>query len=324
VKEGWLEKKGDHVGSWRKRWFLLRGRYLLYTLSPEEDMSRPRGMLPLEGCVLEDATASLLRQKPFAIVLAHPTRQTYYLAAESKQDREAWLAALTAAATGVVEKRVLLEYRGQEISDPEDAKQIAQASVDVQRFAYEQYAAARGDLERALAEREAARSEIDTLTRQKRLLAKEVKALRATLAERQGLFQAAERRVAELQAADRDENRELLELTAAVTDLQRALDKTTPDAISGEQPDALRLSQPELLKRSSAAVNDLARKLPSLANGAFVQLRAVASELLEDSMEMRLKLNHYAEHIFCLTQEKLQSFEKEFERKLEGGGKKKK
>ncbi len=29
-KEGWLKKQGEHYRTWRKRWFVLKGRQLVY------------------------------------------------------------------------------------------------------------------------------------------------------------------------------------------------------------------------------------------------------------------------------------------------------
>jgi hypothetical protein len=66
------------------------------------------------------------------------------------------------------------EYRGHEICDPEDAKEIAQASANMQDFAYSEYAQAYDNLCAVAAQIEAAISRERMVRTQVKMLGKKV------------------------------------------------------------------------------------------------------------------------------------------------------
>jgi hypothetical protein len=54
IAAGWLTKKGRKVRNWKKRWFVLQGRYLRYYKSENTKISEKLGEINLETCVVEE------------------------------------------------------------------------------------------------------------------------------------------------------------------------------------------------------------------------------------------------------------------------------
>ena len=47
-KAGWLQSQGDHIKTWRRRWFVLKQGYLFRFASPDvTSASKPRGLVDL-------------------------------------------------------------------------------------------------------------------------------------------------------------------------------------------------------------------------------------------------------------------------------------
>lgn len=97
-REGVLLKKGARNGSYRRRWFVLRGNLLFY-LQDRADRT-PLGLILVEDCRVEPRRGAA---EPYAFTLRTPRgdgaggRRAHKLAAESPQELGAWLGALAAA-----------------------------------------------------------------------------------------------------------------------------------------------------------------------------------------------------------------------------------
>ncbi|RQM12632.1 hypothetical protein B5M09_003280 [Aphanomyces astaci] len=83
---GWLQKEGLAIKSWKRRYFTLHGRMLVYYKDMEDG-----GHAVGQGLV--DAAAEGT-SRPFAIDIHFETGRVLRVAANSERDRAAWLAAL--------------------------------------------------------------------------------------------------------------------------------------------------------------------------------------------------------------------------------------
>ncbi|XP_078586352.1 uncharacterized protein LOC144868265 isoform X3 [Branchiostoma floridae x Branchiostoma japonicum] len=101
LMRGWLNKQ-DHGGlkSWRKRWFVLTNRGLLYYKNEGE--SNLLGSIVLIGYKVEAISPSADKSKSsqkHAFKLSHPSQRLYIFSAETREDMVKWLKALNAVTT---------------------------------------------------------------------------------------------------------------------------------------------------------------------------------------------------------------------------------
>ena len=104
---GWLLKKGEHLSTWRRRWFVLRDGRLAWFLTDKAvgPGAKPRGVLPLRACPGARAATLAEAGKPYALELAGPDANATgcrHLAADNEADKEKWVAALQRAAAAAV------------------------------------------------------------------------------------------------------------------------------------------------------------------------------------------------------------------------------
>lgn len=95
VKEGWLLKEGGAAKSrWQSRWFVLKGRSLLWYNKPED--ASPQGHLVM-GDVQDVSLVGEHGNKKFCISLVttkSSSKKVYYLAAETESLVQDWFSAL--------------------------------------------------------------------------------------------------------------------------------------------------------------------------------------------------------------------------------------
>nr|UAJ21407.1 RAC serine/threonine-protein kinase [Cyrtorhinus lividipennis] len=94
VKEGWLQKRGEHIRNWRARYFILLedGSLLGYKNKPEPPMD-PLNNFTVKGCQI----ICVDRPKPYTFVIrglqwTTVIERTFHV--ESERDREEWVAAI--------------------------------------------------------------------------------------------------------------------------------------------------------------------------------------------------------------------------------------
>ncbi|KAM4597734.1 sesquipedalian-1 isoform 1-T2 [Polymixia lowei] len=92
-KEGYLYKKRERNGSYRRRWFVLKGNLLFYQERPAD--RRLLGVVVLEGCTVRRCEAE--GQFAFCLVFQGPGLKTYTFAAEDSQTQESWVKVLVSA-----------------------------------------------------------------------------------------------------------------------------------------------------------------------------------------------------------------------------------
>lgn len=138
--EGWLWKQGGSIKTWKRRWFLLRGRALLYFR--DDKTPHALGVIDLQNCL--GVAEVKIAQYPNAFEIPVGGR-TYLLAADTEEVAQKWLTAIRGALGGdgcadIVPPDMMkqLEAAGalvQQKSDPKLAELLAAARHDSARDA---------------------------------------------------------------------------------------------------------------------------------------------------------------------------------------------
>ncbi|NXB21640.1 PKHH1 protein, partial [Rhagologus leucostigma] len=84
-KSGYLLKMGSQVKTWKRRWFVLRNRQIMYYKSPSDVIRKPQGQLELNSlCQIVRGEGS----QTFQLVTE---KRTYFLTADSPNILEEWI-----------------------------------------------------------------------------------------------------------------------------------------------------------------------------------------------------------------------------------------
>eukprot|EP00891_Asterochloris_glomerata_P002471 jgi/Astpho2/2471/Aster-04196 len=100
-KMGWLQSQGEHLRTWRRRWFVLKQGFL-FRFGDQNVVasSKPRGIVDLskvtDVCSGRDTTG-----KPNSITLSTATGAVHYVA-DSETEQVEWLSALEGAVSRIV------------------------------------------------------------------------------------------------------------------------------------------------------------------------------------------------------------------------------
>lgn len=102
-KCGWMQSQGDHIKTWRKRWFILKDGYLFRFSSPEVDSkSTPRGILDLSG-VADVSDGCEATGKECAIRVTTQQGPVYFVA-ENETSQVEWISALEESVARIVRR----------------------------------------------------------------------------------------------------------------------------------------------------------------------------------------------------------------------------
>lgn len=97
AKQGWLCKQASSgVKQWNKRWFVLTDRCLFYYKDEKEDTVL--GSLPLLSFRIGGVESSDNITRKFAFKAQHAGTRTYYFSADSHEEQEEWIRAMSQAA----------------------------------------------------------------------------------------------------------------------------------------------------------------------------------------------------------------------------------
>lgn len=113
-KQGFLQKRSEQNKSYQKRWFLLKGNLLFYFDKPSD--REPLGVIVLQNCVVqlsenEEAYA-------FELDFEGTSARTYVLAADTQDEMEDWMRAVTAASFDFMKlKLVELQQRLDDLNE---------------------------------------------------------------------------------------------------------------------------------------------------------------------------------------------------------------
>jgi hypothetical protein len=90
---GWLWKQGEHIRTWRKRWFVLkRGKLAWFKDANVTSESSPRGIVELRRCLSVRGASDVLNS-PCAFEVATQQRSMFFYA-PNPEERGHWINAL--------------------------------------------------------------------------------------------------------------------------------------------------------------------------------------------------------------------------------------
>ena len=100
-KSGWMQSQGEHIRTWRKRWFVLKHGFLFRFASPDVGpSSQPRGIVDLSQVTdVSDGSAATGRQN--SIKLSTSTGSRCYIT-ESETAQVEWISALENSVAKIV------------------------------------------------------------------------------------------------------------------------------------------------------------------------------------------------------------------------------
>ncbi|DAZ92710.1 TPA: hypothetical protein N0F65_012835 [Lagenidium giganteum] len=102
MKEGYLQKKGQRLKGWKRRWFVCDGRTLSYFISRKD--KKPNAIIPLDECTVQDGGISETWNSPRIYLTDTSSGVMYCLSAEEGEVVTEWLNVLrnaVAKVTGV-------------------------------------------------------------------------------------------------------------------------------------------------------------------------------------------------------------------------------
>ncbi|KAK2167220.1 hypothetical protein LSH36_31g08007 [Paralvinella palmiformis] len=99
VKEGWLNKRGEHIKNWRKRYFILKenGQFLGHRNRPEHSLTDPLNNFTVKDCQI----LKLDKPKPYTFVirgLQWTTVVERMFFVDTHEEREDWIKAIQSIA----------------------------------------------------------------------------------------------------------------------------------------------------------------------------------------------------------------------------------
>eukprot|EP00026_Physarum_polycephalum_P007405 Phypoly_transcript_07465.p1 GENE.Phypoly_transcript_07465~~Phypoly_transcript_07465.p1 ORF type:complete len:285 (+),score=41.75 Phypoly_transcript_07465:53-907(+) len=90
-KEGWLTKQGEHYRTWKRRWFVLKGKQLVYFESQKD--SEQKGIVDLDASSLVQDERD--RDKKHRLMFSVSTaRRVFFIYAESVTEMQQWMEAI--------------------------------------------------------------------------------------------------------------------------------------------------------------------------------------------------------------------------------------
>lgn len=99
MKEGYLQKKGQRLKGWKRRWFVCDARTLSYYINRKD--RKPNAVIPLEGCTVQDGGLSETWNSPRIYLTDGASGVMYCLSAEDGEAVTQWLSVLRNAAARV-------------------------------------------------------------------------------------------------------------------------------------------------------------------------------------------------------------------------------
>lgn len=102
-KTGWLQSQGEHIKTWRRRWFVLKQGYLFRFAGPDvNSSSKPRGLVDLSK-VTDVSPARDATGRNNSLMLSTPTGRVLYVA-DSETEQVEWVSALEGTVARIVKQ----------------------------------------------------------------------------------------------------------------------------------------------------------------------------------------------------------------------------
>ena len=87
---GWLQKQGEHIKTWRRRWFVLKAGHIFWFKGNDvTPQSQPRGVIEVKTCLSVKGAEDALN-KPCAFEIS-TNFDTMYFIADSDKEKEDWI-----------------------------------------------------------------------------------------------------------------------------------------------------------------------------------------------------------------------------------------
>lgn len=120
TKQGWMQKKGGHRRNWNKRWFVMKGAFLYYYTDENCFITgvRHKGVIPLKDVLCQ---IFFHRKRNFCFEVQHDERRTFYLQADTEEDKYDWIEAISAASMGPVNAPITVSQYYEILQLPESA-----------------------------------------------------------------------------------------------------------------------------------------------------------------------------------------------------------
>ena len=90
--EGVMSKKSKWLGEWRERYFILKGSKMFFTKSPND---APHGIIDLVDCLSVEIVKQSYKEHTLEMIMRND--EHFVLSATSKENRDAWIAAINRA-----------------------------------------------------------------------------------------------------------------------------------------------------------------------------------------------------------------------------------
>ena len=92
-RAGWLMKQGEHIKTWRRRWFVLKGgKIFWFKYDGVDAQSEPRGAIDVSRCLsVKGAEDAINKQYAFEV---STNFETMYFIADNDKDKEDWINAI--------------------------------------------------------------------------------------------------------------------------------------------------------------------------------------------------------------------------------------
>jgi hypothetical protein len=105
---GWLMKQGEHIKTWRRRWFVLKSGHIFWFKSDDvTNQSQPRGCIEVKTCLSVKGAEDAIN-KPFAFEIS-----TRHAAPKNSAGPALFASLLPPSDAGAPQLRHLLLHRGQ-------------------------------------------------------------------------------------------------------------------------------------------------------------------------------------------------------------------
>jgi hypothetical protein len=103
---GWLNKQGEFIKTWRRRWFILKqGKIFWFMSDAVTQETIPRGVIDINKCLSIKGAEDTIN-KPFAFEVSTNSDSMFFIA-ETEKEKEDWINAVGRAI--VKHSRSLLE-----------------------------------------------------------------------------------------------------------------------------------------------------------------------------------------------------------------------
>lgn len=89
-RQGWLQKQGDHIKTWRRRWFVLKGGRIFWFKSDAVTAdSVPRGAIDMSKCLSVRGAEDALNKRNAFEIAGNATAM--YFVADTEKEKEDWI-----------------------------------------------------------------------------------------------------------------------------------------------------------------------------------------------------------------------------------------